>query len=105
MKYLIMLAALGLAGCAMEVDSNPPEQEQTVEEEAPLPGPPYDREDTWNPCPGTYETLHAPDGTTYTIYLPGLCNLNYHDKGDPPPDEQLNPKINPPEEVNPEQPY
>jgi hypothetical protein len=98
MRYLFLIALLGMTGCVVDADSVPP-QEETAPDQSPEPGGYYDRGDDLDPCPSTVEVLKLPDGTTQHVVIPGLCAQYYHYEGDPPPDEELfDPDVN----VNPE---
>lgn len=93
MKYLFLIALLGMTGCIADADSDPP-QEETVSDQLPNPGY-YDRGDDLDPCPNTIEVLKLPDGSTQQVVVPGLCAKYYRFEGDPPPDQEIyNPEVN-----------
>lgn len=98
MRYLFLIALLGMTGCIVDADSTPP-QEESAPEQSPEPGGYYDRGEDLDPCPSTVEVLKLPDGTTQYVVIPGLCARYYYDKGDPPPDQEISdPTVN----INPE---
>lgn len=89
MKYLLMLLAVGLAGCITEIDSA---TQEVVAVEKEVPQPPvdeYDRYVDWDLCPNTVEIIKLSDGS-HAVIIPGLCDLRYRDQGDPPDEEEVN---------------
>lgn len=98
MRYLFLIALLSVTGCVLEAESFPPEQEQVSPDQSPgKPAGDFVGHEEQGSCPSTVEIIKFPDGSLGYITIPGLCDMNYIDKGDPPPDQIINPqnKINP----------